>query len=355
MADTTVAAANVVEQWDSKFFREYIRANLFKDYMGTSSDMPIVIKENLLKSKGDKITVPLVRKLTGAGITGNNTLEGNEEALVNYGHQITVDALRNGVRITELEEQRSPMSLREASREMLMGWMMDQTRDDIIDALQSPVVDGKTKYADASEAQKDAWLAANLDRIQFGSLRGNTSGTDHSASLANITLGQTLSGSLVSLAKRLAKNSTNGAIRPMRVNGSEEFFIMFVGSYAFRDFKNDPTVQQANRDGWLRGRNNPIFRDGDILWDGVIVREVPEIAVIAGVGDSGIDVAPCFLAGAQAVGVAYAQRTKSTTQVDDYGFRHGVAVSEIRGIEKLMYNSVQNGVVTVYVDGSADS
>jgi hypothetical protein len=61
--------------------------------------------------------------------------------------------------------------------------------------------------------------------------------------------------------------------------------------------------------------------------------------------------------------VAWAKRTKTTTQVDDYDFRHGVGLSEIRGIEKMIFGSgagdtddlKQHGVLTVYTAGVADS
>jgi hypothetical protein len=100
-----------------------------------------------------------------------------------------------------------------------------------------------------------------------------------------------------------------------------------------------------------------------LLWDGVIVREIPEISAITGVGASSIDVDPCYLVGAQAVGVGWAQRTKTTTNVRDYGFLHGVGVSEIRGIEKMTFGSgagdtddlKDHGVVTGFFSGVADS
>jgi hypothetical protein len=46
--------------------------------------------------------------------------------------------------------------------------------------------------------------------------------------------------------------------------------------------------------------------------------------VIAGAGGGGIDVAMSALCGAQALGVAWAQRMKSTTNTRDYGYMHGV-------------------------------
>ena len=41
-------------------------------------------------------------------------------------------------------------------------------------------------YGTASEAQKDAWLVDNADRVLFGAAKSNNSSNDHSASLANI-------------------------------------------------------------------------------------------------------------------------------------------------------------------------
>ncbi len=85
---------------------------------------------------------------------------------------------------------------------------------------------------------------------------------------------------------------------------------------------------------------------------------------MVGAGAGGIDVGFNFLCGAQALGAAWAQRLKSTTDTRDYNFRHGVGVQEIRGIEKLMFGTsttsesgtlVQNGVVTVMTSAVADA
>ena len=355
MANTLVSTENQVQQWDDRFFVEYVRDNLFKPYMGTSMNDTIVMKENLTKMRGDRITVSLVRKLRGAGVTGASTLEGNEEMLANHGHQITVDVLRNAVSHNEFEQQKTVIDIRNAARDALMMWAMERLRDDVIDALYSPDVNGVTKYADATVAQRNAWHDANDDRISYGGDNlNNFAAGNHAASLANIVAADELLTNFISLAKRQAKTTTKGAIRPIRVNGSEEWFVLFANPLCFRDLKNDPVMQQANRDAWIRGRNNPIFRDGDLMWDGVIIREVPEIPVLAGVGGGGIDVAANFLCGAQAIGVAWAQRTTSRLRSNtDYGFVEGVGIQEIRGVEKLTYDfqstvGVQHGVFTMF-------
>jgi hypothetical protein len=114
------------------------------------------------------------------------------------------------------------------------------------------------------------------------------------------------------------------------------------------------SLATINQNAQVRGDNNPLFRDGDLIYDGVIIREVPELPVVTGVGASSIDVAASYLCGAQAVGVAWAQRPVSRTQETDYEFRHGVAIQEMRGVEKLVFNSKHHGICTVWTAAVGD-
>lgn len=357
MADTTVSANNEVQQWEANFFREYIRDSRFKPYMGTGANNVITVNEKLQSMPGSSVTISLVQRLKNAGVTGNTVLEGNEESLDNYGHQINVTTRRNGVVVTLEEEQKTAIGIRNAGREMLKLWAMEDTRDLTIQAMGAiSTADGaNTAYASASEADKDTWLGNNLDRVLFGTALSNTSTTDHSASLANIdNTADQLDTGIGSLAKRMAKTA-DAHIRPIRTTGDEEWFVMFCNSLSFRDLKTDSVLTAANREAWARGRNNPLFTDGDLIYDGVIYREVPEIAVLSGVGAGAIDVAPNYLCGVQAVGIGYAKRWKSETQVRDYKFRHGVSIEANYGVEKLFYDNVQHGMVTVYTAGVADA
>ncbi len=81
MALTTARTGLTPQIWDDQFFMEYVRDNRFKRYMGTDENSIIQLKEDLTKKRGDRVTFAAVNKLTGAGVTGNTTLEGNEEEL----------------------------------------------------------------------------------------------------------------------------------------------------------------------------------------------------------------------------------------------------------------------------------
>lgn len=360
MANTSVHSTTQVDQFRKQYFKEYVRESGFKESMGKDMNAVIQLVTDLTKKPGDQITVNLVKKLSGAGVTGDSTLEGNEEALANYGHQLTVDQLRNAVRLGRMESQKTGIPLLEAARAMLKLWSMDNLRDSIITALYSPALDGSS-YATATEAEKDAWLDANTDRILFGNAVGNLDQTapaggatnDHSGSLSNVdSTSDKFTSASVSLMKRRCKTATNGNIRPIRTTDGE-WFVCYAGSLPFRDLKED--LKATNRDGWVRGKSNPIFKDGDLLYDGVIIKEVPEIGVISGVGASSIDVGAVFMCGAQAVGIAWADMPGFATEEFDYGNLKGVAVKEIRAVEKLMFNDVQNGVHTGYFSAVADA
>lgn len=360
----TVARSGLTpQQWDDQFFMEYVRENRFKRYMGTDENSIIQLKDDLGRKPGDRVTFADVRKLKGQGVTGNQVLEGNEEELDSRSMAVVVNPVRNAVVVTDWDEQKSAIDLRNAGRMALKLWAMEKMRNDTITALGS--ING-VAYNSATEAQKDAWLADNADRVLFGSAVSNNSGNDHSVALANIdNTNDKLSTAVISLAKRRAQNASP-AIRPIRLNEDEEWFVMFANSFAFRDLQNDPAMQQANRDARAREGNsmmsNPLFTGGSLVWDGVIIREIPEIPYIPGAGAGGIQVGGNYLCGAQALGVAWAQRTKSTTNVRDYGYRNGVGVQEIRGIGKLLFgkgtndtdNLVQHGTFTVYAAAVAD-
>lgn len=360
MALTTAATGLTPQQWDDRFFKAYIRDSRFKPYMGMDENSIVQLQEDLTKKTGDKITFALANELVGAGVTGNTLLEGNEEALDTRSFAITVAPLRNAVAVTNWDEQKSAIDLRDAAKVMLKMWAMTKLRDGIVSALGS--ING-VAYGSASEGQKDAWLVDNADRVLFGAAKSNNASNDHSASLANIdNTADKLSPLVGSLAKRMAQTATP-KIRPIRTAGDQEWYVMFCNSLAFRDLTSNATMTAANRDARVRGIDNPLFTGDSVIYDGIIYREIPEIAVISGVGAAGIDVAPNYLCGAQAVGVAWAQRTKTVTDVRDYDFVHGVGMSEIRGISKILFGSgagdtddlQDHGVLTVYTAGVADA
>ncbi len=355
MATTTLATASQVSKWESMYFSEYVRDSGFKPYMGKSVNMPICVKYELT-SGGKTVNLPLITRLTGAGVTGSSTLVGNEEALNNYNFPITVDWRRNAVEIKKPERHWTEMDLLRAAGDMLKVWSAEKLRDDIIAAGAS--IDG-VAYGSASEANKDAWLANNSDRVLFGAAKSSNASNDHSAALLTVdATNDKLTAASLTLMKRMAKTA-DAHIRPIRVNNAQgrEYFVAFVNSLLFRDLKEDSTIAQANREARPRDvEKNPIFQDGDLIYDGVIVREIPEMGVISGVGSGGIDVGRVMFCGAQALGIAWGQEPRMTRKKeDDYDFAAGRGIEECLGVEKMRFNDKDHGLLTGYFAAVADA
>ena len=366
MAETTLATALEKQKWISDYFAEYVRESGFSGYMGKSSSSIIIAKMDLQEEAGKTINIPLITRLVGAGVTGSATLDGSEEALGNYNCAISVDWRRNGVRVPKSTSYKTEIDLLNAARDMLKMWEAGKLRDDIIKGLASVVTTADTTVnLDASAAaDRNAFAAANQDRLLFGSALSNYSATFATALLNIDTTADKCSASMMSLAKRMAKLA-DPHIRPYRSKVGQEFFVAFHGSRTFRDLKLDPVITQANREARPRDvENNPIFQDGDLIYDGVIHREVPEIDTVVstgtfnlnGQGAAACDVRPVFVCGQQAVGVAWGQQpTPRTDNLKDYQFRPGVAIEELLGVKKLAFNGKPQGIVTAYCAAAADS
>ena len=355
MTASTTHASNVVTNWERKYFAEYTRNSRFSKFEGTGSNNVIVAREG----NEQTVSIPFIGRLTGAGVSGSTALVGSEEALSNYAWTLTPTYERNAVTATKEETEKPNFDFLGAAREQLSIWAKTKHRDNILAAMGA-IYDGTTysTYAAAAEGAKDTYLANNdgaVNRVLFGDAIGNQSGTDHSASLLNVTAAMTLDAASVSLMKRMAQTAVPH-ITPLRTTDDEEFFILFVPSIMRRDLIGDTAFLQATREARERGLSNPLFKGGDLMWDNVLIREVPEIADIGTVGGTSARVAPCYLCGAEAVGHAYGQRPRMTRKVeDDYNFSMGVGVEHKEQVRKMYWNNVANGIVTGFFGAALDS
>jgi len=365
MAVTVVSAAgtndkgNKVSRWSSDVAREYIKNEEFSPWSGRDPGKVFRYKEELTKERGEDITFSLVGKLSGDPVVDDDTLEGAEEALDNFAWTVTIHQYRIAVIRGEHEQRKTLIEILDEAKFMLKERAMELLRDAKIAALTSPHLDGITTYASATEAEKDAWLTANTDRVQFGVLLSNQSATfDHSASLLNVdTTSDTLNRSVLSLAKREAENA-DPLIRPIKINGIRQHFVAFCGTLPHRDLKADLDTIHASAAPREKGMTNPIFVDDDLVYEDVVVRKVPAMATLGAVGAASAPIYLVAFCGAEAVGVAWGAHLhaiRNGPEGQDYGNKKGVGIAETRGVAKTFFDSNQHGLYTIYVAAEADA
>lgn len=386
MSETSVSSGNKVTDFQKKVNRVYVREGKFGKYIGATENAIIQTNQNIRKK-----SIPLIGKLSGTGVRGSSQLVGNEESLSNFDFTFEPTHLRNGVLIDNEEREKSEFDLYTEGRPALMNWLMETKRDQIIQALGA-IQAGGTYYnyggsaasgangsSAASAANMDTWQAANTDRILYGAAKSNLTSGDHTTSLGTIdTTNDKLTPEVLSLLKRMAADS-DPLIRPVMLNEDEPFFVYFVGKYGFRDLRANSTMATALRDALPRSKDNPLFSGGDLMWDNIIIKEIPDLDKfidnsagsglwdgVWGAGATGDSlktsgasssrVGVGFLCGAQAVCFGRGKDASfNLRSEDDYGHLNGVGVTAKHDIRKTFYNGKQHGMITHFHSASLDS
>jgi hypothetical protein len=385
MAQTVIQSNNKLVQYTKEINREFVRENMFSPYMGTSLTSIIRLR-NELKSGGEQMNIPLVTKLTNAAIA-SGTLVGAEEKIDNYGMRVWLDWARNAVTSNKAEAQKDSADIFGEAKPLLSDWGKELQRDEILAAFMAlpsesaPAQLGTNAgqrvngilFEAASNTERTTWEVANRDRIVFGNVVANYAGSSFATDLAKVKDDATdnFLKTSVSLLKRIAK-AASPAIRPHRTEDGYEHFVAFAGLNTFRDLKASLGTEnlggRPREDGW---KKNPLFNDSDLYYDGVIVREVPEITgmvtdvwtSLATGGISSKRVEPVFLCGQQAAVMAWGQMAKPTfRKEDDYGFITGTGVEMAYGVSKMFKKHPgtgsdlkQWGVVTGFFSAANDA
>lgn len=314
--------------------------------MGTSSNSPIVIVEDLVKKPGDAITVQLRGRLTGGHVTGANKGIGNEGKVDFYGQRITIDNVRDLVKFEDVPmgQKRTNFNLLQQGKEALVEEAKIRMEDDITTALTTV----------GSERVRGRYL--------YGAADSNWDAT-HATALTNVdNTSDKLTTLMITVAKRKAQIPVNATarIRPMRINTGkafEEWFTFVAHTYCTRDMvENEAAWKNAQLNIPPKSDASSVIYSGSSFkgaWDGVLIYEYDRLPLIS----STIQVAHNLLLGAQAGAVVWGQRSKFGEEESDVGHDVTYELHEIRGISKLVFDrstTEDNGLVSVYAAAVAD-
>lgn len=360
MANTSSIAALQPEIWQKELYRDVMDGLFFvqRNMMGTETNNVIQVKDELSKNQGDRVTFGLSAKLSGAGISGDAELEGNEESISSFAESVLIDQKRFGVRLTgKLDEQTAAYDMRMDAKEKLAIRMMEFEERQIMMKLAGVTstdlqdTNGVTYSADATWSNSAPIVPAADEAAGTGARYICTESTGLDA----LAAADVLTTTFITRAKTKAVLA-NPKVVPLRIGG-ENHYVMFIHPFQEADLKTNASDvwAQAQREAQSRAKDNPIFSGALGMWDGVILHSHEYVSV----AQSGADFSPgATAAGAQAFratlcgqqAIAFAQSKNPNGFVEetfDYKNKVGYATGLIGGIQKPAFNSLDYGVITV--------
>ena len=362
MANTNFASltSNQLTAWSRDFWRVARNMSFVNQFAGTGSNAMVQRITDLTKSdKGTKAVITLLADMTGDGITGDNTLEGNEESLRAFDITIQLDQLRFANRLAgRLADQKSVVNFRENSRDALAYAIADRIDQLAFLTLSGVAYTEKTNGASRATSSTTGHELADLEfasdvsapttnrHRRWDATNGLVAG-DTSAVVA----ADTLAYKCIVETKAYAKDNY---IRGVRGPGGEEMFYMFVTPQQMADLKLDSDFLANVRQASLRGPQNQLFSGtSSLMVDGVMISEFRHVYNTAGATSgtdkwgSGSDVngARALFCGAQALAMADIGLPEIVEESFDYGNQQGISIGKIFGLRKPKYNSDYNDSV----------
>lgn len=346
-----------VKLWSAKLMREALKETYASRFMGRTRDSLIYVKDDLSKSAGDRIRVGLRMQLTGAGISGDATVEGNEEALTTFTDDLFIDQLRHAVRSGgEMSEQRVPFSVREEALDGLKDWWADR-----IDQAFANQIAGNTSASSkftGMQASTAPTSASGNTRILYGSGSTSTTASYTATTTASASArGLTFTLAAIDRAVNQAKLATP-LIRPLKVQGQSKY-VMFLHPNQTYQLRTNAAAGAVTWYDIMRARiqggemdDNPIFNGALGEYNGVILHEWTRLPGWDDATANGQNTRKAVLCGAQAACFGTGRRDKDmqmkwVEEFFDYENQLGVAAGMIWGLKKAVFNSIDFATIVV--------
>lgn len=323
MADWTFTTADALtaQTWAKKWWIEAKTDSYFygHGFVGGGVDNIIVEFPELEQNQGYQHTYGQVRELAGSGVSGDSTMEGNEDVPDVFDDNITINQRRNAVRSAgKLSEQYpSDKAVRSWSDELLKRWMGALIDQDLFDAIGTSLT--KVLYGG------DATTTTDIEAGDYFTTGLISKGVAYAAKAVPLIVGKT-------------------------IGGSKKFVVVISPDQAFDLRTRDSAWSQAQREILnMQGEKNPIFTDALGVWNNCVIHSHSRVAIAAATWGTpaALNGATALFMGIQSAAIAYAKRKIWNEKTFDYGNKVGFCIGSIYGVSKSVFNSADNAVVGI--------
>ena len=360
MALTNFGALQSVQKlaWSKDLWRVARNNSFMMQFAGSGPNSMIQRITELKKSeKGAQAIYQLVADLTGDGVMGDYTLEGNEEAILAYDQTIQIDQIRHANRLAgRMADQKSAISFRETSRDVLAYWLADR-----LDQLAFLTLAGIAYTQKPNGAVRPVLAAGlNLSNLAFAADVTAPSANRYKRWIAGTgVLGAPATASVVAadipsykMLVKLKAYAKDQYIRGIKGPGNTEFYQVFMCPAGIAALKQDADYLANLRNAGVRGDSNPLFDGAVANVDGLLIHEfryVPNTVGLASASKWGagglVDGQKVLLCGAQALAFADLGNPGWDEETFDYKNQYGISTDKIIGFRKPKFMSPVTGTV----------
>jgi len=224
--------AQTRKRWSKDLFKVVLKGVEFNELIGTSSESIVQMKTELGKGDGDVIKMDIRLPLTGEGIVGHDTVEGNEEKLIFKQFEMTIEELNHAVHTGgRMDQQRVPYNLMMEGKNGLSDWWTDKLSDLLFAHLC-----GDTSFRIAGKTFAQNPSAPDTDHLL----------TMNSVAEGSLTAADEMDLTFLDKMKQRARipSSANGwRIRPIKING-KNYYRVILHDYVFDRLRANTTVGQ---------------------------------------------------------------------------------------------------------------
>jgi N4-gp56 family major capsid protein len=363
--------------WSKDLWKQARNMSFVNKFLGNGPNSLIQHITELKKSeKGARAVITLLADLTGDGVAGDRTLEGNEEAMQTFDQVIRIDQLRHANRHEgKMADQKSVVEFRGNSKNVLAYWLADR-----IDQMAFSALGGRSF---AIKPDGSARVGSDLPYLEFAAdvaapsakrmlrwdnvnktLKDSVSGSNATTNIVNTGAAAGSDFPAWKMFVQLKAYAKNRYIRGVGGEGGEETFHAFLTPDAMARLKADDDYNLNLRHSVQTAKNGSLFTGSSVLIDGIYLHEfrhVPNVSNgISGTNKYGaglnLNGSQVLFCGAQALGMADIGAPDWNEKGFDYDNSQGISLGKILGFLKPKFgtiyenNTVEDfGVLSCYV------
>lgn len=349
---------NQLTVWSRDLWRAARNVSFLNAFVGSGPDAMVQRITELKKgNKGARAVITLVQDLQGDGVVGDNTLEGNEEAMSSADQIINIDQIRHANRLEgRMADQRSVVEFRNNSKNVLQYWLADR-----LDQLGFLTLSGVAYSQTPNGATR---VGSQFPQLDFAAdvsvptanrhFRWNAAtGTLAAADTSSIAATDTPSWKMLVQMKAKAVSTY---MKPIRTEGGVQVYNVFLSPQGMAALKQDSDFMEVWKLAQQRGNSNPLFKGTPLggvngfYLDGLNIMEFRHVYNTTGAasgskwGSSGtVDGQRILLCGAQALGFADIGLPIWVEKDFDYDNSPGISAAKIIGFKKPVFPSIYTG------------